>query len=464
VSKKNWQSKDSDEVLLYGALDTVATARVYQKLRKEPEWTEPRIKRLYDIHLQISAIAAEMHSTGIYVNEGNRRFMAWGMEVEYDEKAKLLEEAVAIPGFKTSPESLRALIFKRHETKAIHRFSLEDPYDSALWSSDDTISVDKDALLTLFVDPATPHELKDIIGLYWDAEHVWKQRSTFVASDLVTHAIGNDGRLRPGWNSAGTDTMRWSCSEPNVMNLEQWLRCIYGAAPGKVLIHADKSQLELRVMEAVSGDEELKRRLDTGDVYTEDAKDWFSLPAHFTKKDVKSSVRKAAKIIHLGSQYGAGGATVHRQALRQDRTMKWQMSANLHKCFLATYARTVAWWGEELERVRQTGYSEGRLLQGRRCYPRDPPPTETNNFPIQRTAGEMMNLEVIELHSKLKKHVPSAKVIIQLHDAFDVETPERHAGKVERIMEDVMDREYTIEGRTRRFPVEIKRGYTWDEV
>jgi DNA polymerase-1 len=390
--------------------------------------------------------------------------MAWGLEVEYDEKAAKLEQLVAIPKFKTSPDMLRALIFKRHETKEIHRFSLEDPLDSALWSSEDTISVDKGALLTLFVDPATPPDLKEIIGLYWDAEHVWKQRSTFVASDLVNHAIGRDGRLRPGWNALGTDTMRWSCSEPNVMNVVQWLRCIYGAKPGCVLVHADKSQAELRMMEAISGDPELKRRLDTGDVYTEDAKDWFGLPKHFTKKEVKPDARKAAKILHLGSQYGAGLATVYKQALVQDRTTKWATAANLFKCFYASYAATVTWWGEELERVRKTGYSEGRILGGRRYYPRDPPPTETNNYPCQRTVGEMMNLETVAVHRRLKSDVPSARLVIQLHDAVDVEVPERHAGKVERILTEEMDTEYTIEGRTRRFPIEIKQGRHWDEV
>ena len=464
TSKKHWQSKDATTVLKYGALDAVATARVYSKLLREPEWATPRTQKLYEVHTQIARIAAEMHDTGIWMDKANLRYVAWGLEIEYDERAVKVEKLVGIKGFKVSPNALRALIFKRHETKEIHRFSLEDPLDSALWSSEDTISVDKGALLTLYVDPATPQDLREIIGLYWDAEHSWKQRSTFITSELVAHATGRDGRLRPGWNSAGTDTMRWSCTEPNVMNIPQWLRCIYGAPPGKVLIHADKSQAELRMMEAICGDQELKRRLDTGDVYTEDAKDWFGLPATATKKDVKPEARKAAKIIQLGSQYGAGLATVYRQALVQDRTTKWATAANLFKCFLSTYTDTTRWWGEELDRVRKTGYSEGRLLHGRRYYPRDPPPTETNNYPCQRTVGEMMNLETVAVWQQLKRHVPSARIVIQLHDALDIEVPERHAGKVERILTDDMDCTYTIEGRTRRFPIELKRGTHWDEV
>jgi DNA polymerase-1 len=97
-------------------------------------------------------------------------------------------------------------------------------------------------------------------------------------------------------------------------------------------------------------------------------------------------------------------------------------------------------------------------------YPAPPPITEVANYPIQRTAGEMMNLEIIQLDRLLKERVPSAKLIVQLHDAFDVECDEDDADKVVAIYNEVCDREYTIEGRTRRFPVEIKIGKDWSEL
>jgi DNA polymerase I-like protein with 3'-5' exonuclease and polymerase domains len=79
----------------------------------------------------------------------------------------------------------------------------------------------------------------------------------------------------------------------------------------------------------------------------------------------------------------------------------------------------------------------------------------------------MMNLELIDLYSHLKSQVPSARIVVQLHDAFDVEADERDEEAVCRILSDVMNREWEIEGRRHSFPVEIKvasHSDTWAAV
>jgi DNA polymerase-1 len=91
------------------------------------------------------------------------------------------------------------------------------------------------------------------------------------------------------------------------------------------------------------------------------------------------------------------------------------------------------------------------------------------NKPIQRTAAEMMNLELIDLDTRLKQEVPAAKIIIQLHDAVDVYCREKDQPRVANIMMDVMDREWKVDGRVRRFPVEMKTAFssqngTWADV
>ncbi|HEX2617652.1 MAG TPA: DNA polymerase, partial [Flavobacteriales bacterium] len=96
--------------------------------------------------------------------------------------------------------------------------------------------------------------------------------------------------------------------------------------------------------------------------------------------------------------------------------------------------------------------------------PELPPITEVANYPIQRTAGEMMNLEIIELDKRLTREVPDAKLVVQLHDAFDVECDEDDVDKVVAIYKEVCHREYTIEGRTRLFPVEIKTSRDWSDL
>jgi DNA polymerase I-like protein with 3'-5' exonuclease and polymerase domains len=207
--------------------------------------------------------------------------------------------------------------------------------------------------------------------------------------------------------------------------------------------------------------------LESGDVYRADAIDWFSMdvPHDIDKDDPKmKKPRKAAKILHLGSQYAAGIKTVWSQALRQDRGIPFSLARTLNEKFKQTYAKTVAYWHAEMERVMASGYSEGRVLRGRRYYPRPPDLSEVANYPIQRTAAEIVNLEMIELDRQLKKHVPSAKLIIQLHDAFDVDTPKRHAAQVRRILQDVMSSPHEIDGEEFTFPVDIKEGTLWSEV
>lgn len=470
-------TEDLKKLKRYNAQDCVETARVWQGIQEDEDWKSRRVQKLAAVYAELSEIAAEMHDTGIYVVEENRQWMAWALQQEYEEKSALFLKKVGIPAMRCTPNDLRKLIYKRHATKEIAKFNLPDPIDPAMWTTDDmdAISVAEDSLILLLLDPDCPEELRELINLYWAAQSTQKARSTFVVSDLVEHAIGADGRLRPGWNSCGTDTMRWSCSEPNVMNLEQRLRYMYGAAPGRRLYHADKSQFELRIMAEVADDDVLRKALSV-DVYTEDAKDFFRLPASMSKCDckggcgkptehVKNSARKAAKMIHLGKQYAAGDKTVYGVALREDMSFKYTLCLTLCRAFERRYHRTVSYWEEEAARVKEAGYSEGRVLKGRRVYPRLPELSAVANYPIQRTAAEIVNLEMIAIRKKLKKYVPEAKLVMQLHDAFDIEAPPRHGGVVRRIYEDEMGaKQYTINGRKCTFPVDIKEGITWDEV
>ena len=452
-------TKDWEQLKRYNALDCVVTSRVWEGM--QPEAKDARIQRLYALHKKLAVIAAKMHTTGFYVDTLQRGFMAYCLEQQYQEQVAELLAFVNMPGFVCSANALRSLIYKRHETAEIHRFSLPDPIDPAMWTEKGKIAVDKDGLLLLYIDPACPQELRQIIDLYWAAQTTQKQLSTFVMSPAITQAIGQDGRLRAGWNSCGTDTGRFSGSEPNLMNVKQYLRAMYRAAPGHVLIGADYSQLELRVMAAVAPDEELQRRLDLGDVYTADAVDWFKLPPETTKKTVKSSVRKLAKGVHLGSQYGAGAQTVWQQMLKEDRSTKFSHVALLHEAFKRTYKQTVDYWFREEKCVIRQGYSEDRIHKRRRTYPRQPPLTEVANYPIQATAAAIANEAIVAMDERLPG---DCKLIVQLHDAFYVEAPEGKEDEALAVVGEAMERPHVINGREYRFPIEAKTAVYWDEL
>jgi DNA polymerase-1 len=406
-----------------------------------------------------------MHRNGIYVNLQKRAFILWCIERELHEKKRHFCRLARVK--KATADTMRALMFKRHRKAGIPCFNLPDPFDIKMYTNESrrVISVKEECLLNLLANGDVPPEGVPVVDAFWEVQSLVKQRGT-VRSKLIDRGMTPDQRLHPGWNSCGTETMRWACSEPNVMNIEQVLRAMFGAPEGRVLVHMDKSRLEVRVMEIVTGDPVLTEGFKPGrDIYVEDAKAYFSLPDHYTKKDLKPEAYKSAKIIRLAKQYMAGLGAVYTQALAQDRNIKFALVKTLSTLFDQRHkSGLIAWAEEEMARVRSCGYSSGRLLDGRRVYPAPPPITEVANYPIQRTAGEMMNLEIIQLDRLLKERVPSAKLIVQLHDAFDVECDEDDADKVVAIYNEVCDREYTIEGRTRRFPVEIKIGKDWSEL
>lgn len=263
---------------------------------------------------------------------------------------------------------------------------------------------------------------------------------------------------------------------------------MYGVPEGRVLVHGDYSQLELRVMAAVAQDPVLERFLASGDVYTQDAIAFFGLPVTLAKcdckggckapdKHVKPAARKQSKIIHLASNYRATKPTVFKQALKQMPEIKYSTVVTLHDKFLRTYARTVEWWDEEHERVLRAGYSESRVLHTRRVYPEKPEVTETANYPIQATAADVANLAMIALDDALFElfgppcgEIPEmygnddAGIVTQVHDAFDVDCREEHKQAVIDVMRRCMETPVSVEGRDWVFPVEIKTGRLWSDV
>jgi DNA polymerase I-like protein with 3'-5' exonuclease and polymerase domains len=469
-----WASDDKEEAGKYNALDCAVTARVYRMcladMHSERKAGAP-VAKLYEVHKKLSLITAEMHTTGIYVNKDWRGFLLTCLEQSVEEKRALVKVAVGDENFPVTANGMRALIYRRHAKTGIKCFHVPDPVDKRMYTNPElkeTIAVNENSLLMLLVSGMAPDELVPIIEAWWTYQGEVK-RLGYVKSALLDHATGPDGRLRPGWNSCGADTMRFSCSQPNVMNIEQMLRVMLGPAPGNAMVHADKASLEIRVMHGVTGDTNLGKGIALGSVYSFDAHEWFKVPRDQDPKKTVPSLYKACKIIHLGAQYGAGDKTIWSQALRQERRFKWAQVVALSKQFKATYRGVMDYWAEEMERVQACGYSEGRILKGRRYYPTEPELSETVNYPIQRTAAEMMNLELIELHERLRKEAPRARIVFQLHDAIDVEAPEADADCVQRIVASVMNREWTFCGRTNPYPVEIKTAYasagqTWADL
>lgn len=479
---KRWQQRDINDLLHYNGLDTVATARAYNEMVLEEEWNTPRVQRLWQVHVRLAKIAARMHDRGFKVNQAERQRLSVLLQQMHEERKQVLMGLVADSTFTATPDDMRALIYKRHARVGSRCFGLEDPpeYKKEMWT-DDTFSkcaVDKPALLQLYVDIGKPQELRDIIRKYWECHAPRKARSTYVDGASVLQAIGADGRLRPGWNSCGTETMRWSCSRPNLMNLSEEkdedelngylpsMRYMYEAGDGMLLVHADASQQELRFNVPITGDEALAKALATGDVYSFDAAQVFGdLFIRDTNEKRKKQTRKQIKIVHLAFQYASGTPTVYTQALVRDRSLTYSKVKAFHNKLKEIYHATVTYWSTELEKVSNLGYSEGLLLGTRVYYPSPPAITETANKPIQTTAAESMAIAMCKIEDRLQQEIPEAYFVNILHDAFDIECPEGKVDLCKQIMKEEMEGPWHLSnGKSVMVPVEIKADKSWGKV
>lgn len=477
-----WQTRNIQELLHYNGLDTVATSRVYNEMLLEPEWHSPRVQRLWQVHVRLAKIAAKMHDRGFKVNFGERDRLSSVLQQMHDERKGKLLQHVDDGEFSATPDDMRALIYKRHAIVGRRSFNLDDPheYQKDMWT-DDTFTkcaVSKPALLQLYVDISKPQELRDIIRLYWECHAPRKAKSTYVDGESVIHAIGADGRLRPNWNSCGTETMRWSCSAPNLMNLSEEkdedelngylpnMRVMYEAGDRMQLVHADASQQELRFNVPITGDRALEAALSTGDVYSFDAAQVFGeLFTKDTNEKRRKQTRKQIKIVHLAFQYAAGTPAVYTQALVRDRSLSYSKVRAFHNKLKEIYWQTCKYWGTELEKVSNCGYSEGLLLGTRVYYPSPPAITETANKPIQTTAAESMALAMCAIEDRLAKEIPEAYFVNILHDAFDIECPESKVEQCKKIMKEEMEGPWKLSnGKSVLVPVEIKADKSWGKV
>lgn len=465
-NKPSFYETYSKRLLKYNAYDCAGTAEIYEELLAEPRWQEPYVQRLLKYHVKMDVLCAQMHTHGLKVIEETRQFMDWFLMTKYLKAERRFLKWIGIPGMRCTPDDLRSILYERHETKRLKRFSMPDPFDPKMYTDEEleTISVDRQSLKLLIAEGDITDEVKRTITLYWAAEEAWKQR-TFIVSSKTLNAIGPDGYLRPGWNSCGTDTMRLSCRDPNVMQWDKELLQMFGCEPRQVLVGMDKSQLEVRVVEIVSQDDYLYELLQTGDVYSADVRKAMGWKDSVDVKRKHYGLRNEFKITRLAAQYQAGLSTFYAQMLEANPEILFSTCKMHYDRFHRMHANGIDRYAkDELTKVASIGYSEGRVLGGRRYYPKVPPITEACNWPIQRTASEMMNVETLKYVRRLKKEVPSARMIFQKHDAVVTVGREKDVEKIKKIKQDTFTTTYTIEGRTRDFPIELKTGYTLGDV
>jgi DNA polymerase I len=296
-----------------------------------------------------------------------------------------------------------------------------------------------------------------------------KLRSTYLdalpaVADLAPPGERPDGRVHTTFHQAVAATGRLSSSDPNLQNIPfrtpqgRAIRRAFVAPPGRLLVGADYSQIELRVMAHLSGDTALIEAFQAGeDVHASTARRIFNV----TTGELDPALRARAKVVNFGVMYGMGA-----------RSLAQQMGIGLAEAedfighYFGVYAGVRAFLDATVEEARGRGWVQ--TLKGRRRYlpglaspnggERSLAERAAINTPIQGTAADLMKLAMIAVDRALKRQVPSARLLLQVHDELLLEAPAADAETVAALTRNEMQRCLTL-----KVPLEVSVGLgpTW---
>jgi DNA polymerase-1 len=255
------------------------------------------------------------------------------------------------------------------------------------------------------------HPLASVLRKYREA----RKKCTTYGKDWLKHVAG-DGRVYPSWRQIGAESGRMSCSAPNLQQVPRGAhrRC-FQAPPGRVLIKADYSQIELRIAAKISGDQNMLRAYRTGlDLHTVTAQRILG------RENVSRDDRQLAKSANFGLLYGMGPEgyqTYARSEYGVELTL--EQAQSYREAFFAAYPGLRSWHRS----VRNQHASETRTLAGRRrLLPAEAFDTWRLNTPVQGTGADGLKLALALLWER-REQVLSARPVLVAHDEIVVECP-----------------------------------------
>ena len=305
----------------------------------------------------------------------------------------------------------------------------------------------------------------DIVGEVLDYRMLTKLKSTY--AEGLLKVIAPDGRIHTSFQMTVTATGRLSSTEPNLQNipirrsLGAQIRRMFVPAPGNMLVDADYSQIELRLLAHISGDEAMQEAFLSGeDFHAVTASKVFGVPL----QEVSPTLRSRAKAVNFGIVYGISAFSLAQDIHVRPAEAKAYMDAYLEK-----YHGVREYMKHIVEQAKADGYVS--TLYGRR---RALPELKSSNFntrafgervalnmPIQGTAADVIKLAMVNVAKRLRDEGLQARLILQVHDELIAECPESETERVVEILKEEM------EGAA-HFSVpltcEAKAGKTWAEA
>ena len=434
-----------DRMTAYACARADAVLALRELLARELE-REKLIPLFRELEAPLIPILARMERTGVLVDAEFLRVMSREMqellEISAEKIYRLAGERFNIQ----SPKQLQHILFEK--LRLAKGKKTKEGY-----------STDVDVLTGL----ARHHELPAEILAY---RSFAKLKSTYIDA-LPSLVHPRTGRLHTSFNQAVTATGRLSSSNPNLQNIPirtvegKRIRQAFIAPPGRWLISADYSQIELRVLAHLSEDTTLIAAFRDGeDIHSRTASTIFGVFPEF----VNEEMRRQAKVINFGILYGMSAF-----GLAKELDLNQKLAQAYIDEYFRRYAGVKSYLDGLLEQARRDGYV--CTLMNRRRYLPDLNAVNANvrqfaermavNTPIQGTAADLIKMAMIRIDGRLTAQGLAAAMIIQVHDELVVEAPEAEVAVVTALLHEEMEQVMSL-----RVPlkVAVHVGRNWDEA
>ena len=406
---------------------TVAVGALYEALK--PAVEERQLHELYyDVELPLCAVLARMEYAGVLVDRKALADFGAVMEQRTRELEQRIYDAAGETFNINSPKQLGTILFEK----------LELPHGKKTktgWSTN------ADVLEKLRWE--TP-----IVADVLEYRQYAKFKSTYC--DGLLKVIAPDGRIHTSFQMTVTATGRLSSTEPNLQNiptrteLGSEFRRMFVPADGCVLVDADYSQIELRLLAHIADDKTMQEAFRSGeDIHTVTASQAFGVPL----EQVTKQMRSHAKAVNFGIVYG-----ISAFSLAQDIGVTVAEAKAYIENYLARFSGVRNYMTGVVEQAKAAGYVE-TLMHRRRALPelaasnfqtRSFGERVALNMPIQGTAADIIKLAMVRVDERLKKEGLQGRLILQVHDELIVECPEAEAERTAKLLEDEMERVMTL--------------------
>jgi DNA polymerase-1 len=433
---------------LTGSLAEAAdiTLRLAAGLRAEVD-AEEELARLYrEIDLPLAFVLHGMEEAGVQLDSGVLAEMSGKMKGDVRRLEGTIHELAGVQFNVNSPKQLGDVLF--------NRMGLARPFK---YGKGKTISTAQDVLEGL----AGEHE---IVRLVLEFRQLTKLKSTYVDALPL---LARNGRLHTSFNQTVAATGRLSSTNPNLQNipirteLGREIRAAFVAAPGKLLVGADYSQIELRLLAHYSQDPLLLEAYRTGkDIHTLTAAEVFGVPPML----IDAEHRRRAKAVNFGIVYGLSPFGLAQQLGIEQKEAKRFIEA-----YFERYKGVRSFIDRTLEQARRDGFV--RNLFGRKRPIPDLMSKNPNlrgfaertavNTPLQGTAADLIKIAMLWLERELRERGLESKMLLQVHDELVLEAPEAEVEAVKALLKECMEGAHKL---SVPMEVEVSVGGNWRDM